>query len=139
MIFFAGCENMVHYSGTIIDDQNDSCLTNVNILVVMNNIVQDRYGIMIPDTIQITERDSLRRLKTKGDNSETKDLNKNKYFRFEPIKSDSLGRFSIGLHEGCIFGCPDYDIRFEKNGYISFQMKGDWNSNENLVIRLKKK
>ena len=139
IVFLAGCENMVHYEGIIVDNQNDSCIKNVNVLVIMNNTVQDQYGIIILDTILMTKRDSLRRLKIKDNFSMISDVASGKYIRNEPFTSDSLGRFSISLHEGCPFGCPDYDIRFVKKGYQSFQFKGDWNTNKNLVIRLKRK
>jgi len=61
------------------------------------------------------------------------------YFRNEPIKSDSLGKFNVWLHEGCLFGCPDYEIKFEKEGYEDFKLKGDWKSNDTLKIKLKSK
>jgi hypothetical protein len=136
ILFLAGCENMASYKGIIVDNQNDSCLKGVKILVIMNNKIQDQYGTIILDTISSFKRDSLRRLKIKDNYSGT--ITNGKYFKNEPFKSDSLGRFFIFLHEGCLFGCPSYNLKFEKEGYLALEVKGDWKSNDNLVIRLKK-
>lgn len=133
---FTSCENMATYEGVVVDSDSSAPIDSVKVLIVMHGTIQEHYGMEVVDSLSSQEREKIDNWRREGwTNWKNSD---GKYIRFVPYLTDSLGSFNIGLHEPCIFGCPEYQIRFEKNGYSTFELEGDWKSQSDLRIQLKK-
>lgn len=130
------CESMVDYHGTVLNTERQA-IENVTIIVEINGKIRENYGMHIPDSIHYLKRDSINTLK--GLEVKKYLINDNgQYVRFEPYKTDTTGHFELLLHESSVFGQPSYRLIFRKEGFEDYELIGNWKSDDNLEIIMKK-
>ena len=139
VLLLIGCENMTSYEGVVIDAQTKQKISGAKVQVLMNGNVRKGYGVSISDTISRKDREIIIE-KNNGDREGwSHHLNEEgKYIRYMPYLSDSNGIFGVYLHESCIFGCPEFEISFQAEGYNQKIIKGNWKGEEKLIVSLEK-
>ena len=115
-------------------------ISGVKVSVIMENEEQTEYGILVEDTVHKEVREKLI-LENGGNRGGWTYLfgGDNRLIRFDPLLTDSVGRFELMLHEGSSFGQPEFSVRFELNGFETLEVNGDWGAQNDMTVELKKR